>query len=339
MHGKYIYYMLFIKQSTTGVKTTFGKFTKKCKPGLAFYIPIVEKIHIVSNKLFQDSFRVETKTKNDVFVKIGITIEYIVKEDDSDKALFSMDDPIKQINNTAENVLITSTSKMDLNTLFESRDELCKNVVDNLKEMENNGYTIIKTLVTSIDVDNSVRDALNKVYESKKILEATKNNAEAEKIKLIKAAEAEKESKILQGQGSAGQRDAILEGFSQNVKNFREKFGISPEKIFQFVLNVQHLDMLKDVGSNSKSNVIFLNHEAQQNNLIKGLFSKTDHMGPIENLDEHSKIKNIDEDSKNKPLEMDKCVKELVGQMKNKPFEMDKYVKELVGQMKNKNEI
>jgi regulator of protease activity HflC (stomatin/prohibitin superfamily) len=261
----------FIDQSTTGVKTRFGKYIKKCKPGLSFYIPIFEKIDIVSNKISQTSFEFSTKTNNDVFAKIGITIEYVIKEENSEKALFSMDNPINQIGNNVENVLISSTSNMDLNTLFESRKKLCNDIAEKMQDMENNGFTIIKTLVTSIDVDNSVRDALNKVYESKKILEATQNEVEGQKIKMVKAAEAEKESKILQGEGSAGQQNAVLLGFSEN---FKQKFCIEPEKKFNFVLNVQHRDMLKEVGSNSKSNVIFLNHDIQNNDIIKGLYSK-----------------------------------------------------------------
>lgn len=280
--------MKIIKQSTTGIKTTFGKFDKLCKPGLYFYIPFVQNIKIVSNRISQSSFKFDTKTKNDVFARIGVTIEYVIKEEDSSKAFFSMNDPIAQISNNVENDLITSTSKMDLNTLFESRNELCTSVAKNLKDMENKGYTIIKTLVTSIDVDKSVRDALNKVYESKKILEASENEADANKIKMVKAAEAEKESKILQGQGSAGQRNAILMGFSENVENFKEKFGIDSEKIFQFVLNVQHLDMLKEVGSNSNSNVIFLNHDTHNNDIIKGLYSTKTEDLPIKKIKELS---------------------------------------------------
>jgi len=269
----------FINQSTIGVKTAFGKYVKNCKPGIQFYWPFIEKIDIVSNRISQTSFKFDTKTKNDVFVRIGITIEYVIKEEDSDKAFFSMKDPLVQIGNNVENVVITSTSGMDLNTLFESRESLCANVAKNLSDMQEKGYTIIKTLVTSIDVDKSVRDALNKVYESKKMLEATENQAEAEKIRSIKSAEAEKESKILQGQGTAGQRNAILSGFSDNIEDFKAKFGIDAKQVFDFVLCVQHLDMLKEVGSNSKSNVVFLNHDTQNNNIIKGLYGEkyTDH--------------------------------------------------------------
>lgn len=263
----------FVKQSTTGIKTRFGKHIGNCDPGLAFYIPFVEKISIVSNKISQTTFSFGTKTKNDVFAKINVTIEYVIKEEDSDKAYFSMNNPIQQINNNVENVLITSTSNMDLNTLFESRTKLCTDVAEKLLDMEKKGYTIIKTLITSIDVDTSVRDALNKVYESKKMLEATENEAEANKLKLVKAAEAEKESKILQGQGSAGQRHAILQGFSNDIKNYGEQFGISHQEIFEFVLNVQHNDVLRDIGSHSKSNVIFLNHDVQNNDMVRGLYS------------------------------------------------------------------
>ena len=276
-----------IQQSTTGVKTTFGKHTNNYGPGLVFYIPFVNNIYVVSNKISQTNCCFNIKTKNDVFAKINVTIEYVIKKEDSDKALFSMNKPIEQITNNVENILISSTSNMDLNTLFESRGKLCTDVAEKMSDMEKNGFTIVKTLVTSINVDESVQTTLNKVYESKKILEAAANEADACKLKMVKQAEAEKESKILQGEGTAGQRNAILEGFSYNLKNYKEQFGMESEQILNFVLNVQRNDMLKDVGSRSNSNVIFLNAETQNSEIIKGLYAKSDPELNISKLRDH----------------------------------------------------
>lgn len=254
----------FIPTSKTGIKTTFGKFTKTLEPGLSFYIPVIQNIKLVSNRLTQDTFKFEVKTNDNVFANLHIAVQYKVNPEDSRNAYYSMEDPVEQINAYVENVIRTTVAKMSLEELFESQDNICKNVLTHLSaKLNSHGYSIENTLVTEINPNPLVKDSLNKIQAARRLKEASKEEAEVEYIKVVRAAEAEKMKKHLHGEGISLQRAAILDGYQKNIADM-SSLGLTPSDIKDLILKTQHLDVVKSVSESNNTKVIFFDHNATQ---------------------------------------------------------------------------
>lgn len=251
----------FIPTSTTGVKTTFNKFSRTLSPGLNFYVPFLQKIHIVSNRLEQDTFKFEVKTDDNIFCKLAISIQYRIKPENTEVAFYSMDSPIDQMNSYIESTILNVSSSMTMNELFKSRNAICQDVSKTLSsKMEQYGYTIENTLVTEISPDTKVKESLNNIEAAKRSKEAAKEYADAAYITAVREAEADRDRKILQGQGISGQRLAILQGYETSVDTMAEKFGMNPELIIKFVLETQHMDTIEAIGKSNNTKTIFVNH-------------------------------------------------------------------------------
>lgn len=249
----------FIQTATTGVFQTFGRCTGTVGPGLQFYIPIVQKITPVSNRLRQETFKFETKTKDNVFVKLGLAVQYQIKPEDTEKAFFSLNRPIDQIDSYIENVVRARVPKMKLDELFESQDDICHSVATELSEkMIKHGYAIENTLVTDIDPAQDVKEAMNRINAAERLKEAAINEAEAHYIKEVKQAEADRDRKRLQGEGISQQRLAILEGYETGVDNMAKRFGLSSREIIDFVREIQELDTMESIGRSPNAKTLFL---------------------------------------------------------------------------------
>lgn len=251
----------FVPTSTTAILETFGKFTKTKGPGINFYIPFVQKITPISNRLKQDNFKFEVKTKDNVFANLNIAVQYRITELDTEKAFYSLSDPIKQIDSLIENTVRAKAPKMELDQLFESQDDICIAVSEKLsKTMSEFGYTIAKTLVTSIEPNNEVKNAMNKINASKRLKEAAINEADADYIKKIREAEADRDRKRLQGEGISQQRLAIMKGYQEGVDNLAKNFGLNPQVVIDFVMKTQHLDTIASIGKSNNTKTIFVDH-------------------------------------------------------------------------------
>jgi regulator of protease activity HflC (stomatin/prohibitin superfamily) len=149
---------------------------------------------------------------------------------------------------------------MELDDVFERKDEVAIAVKQELLgEMGEFGYQIVQALVTDIDPDRKVKESMNEINAAKRLREAAQERGEADKILKVKAAEAEAESKALQGQGIANQRRAIIDGLRESVDQFAQSIsGTTPESIMQLVLMTQHYDTVKEIGSSSRANTIFV---------------------------------------------------------------------------------
>jgi len=250
-----------IQTSTTGIVQTFGKFTRTVKPGLRFYIPFIQTITPISNRLIQHSVGLQVKTKDNVLTNLGIDIQLKVKPEDSEKALFSLDNADEQINSFVKNEVRARVPKMKLDELFESPDEISDAISQKLGLlMKEHGYTVENTLLTTIDPDVEVMKAMNHINASERMKEAAKNEAEADYIKQVRNAEADRDRKRLQGEGISQQRQAIMEGYSKGVTNMAENFGMDQKEIVEFVLKTQHLDTIESIGKTENTKVVFLNH-------------------------------------------------------------------------------
>jgi regulator of protease activity HflC (stomatin/prohibitin superfamily) len=193
-------FLTFIKQSTSGVVTTFGKYSRTMKPGLRVYTPILQKVHRVSNRTQQNEFNFRVMTKDKVFTDMKLAIQYKIKEEDSYKALFSLDDPIAQMSSYVENSIRSHAPNTTLTTLYESFDKISDIISNDLREkMASHGFTIENILMKGIEPDPKITDAINSISASERLKEAAKNEADAYYIKKVKEAEADRDRKILQG--------------------------------------------------------------------------------------------------------------------------------------------
>ena len=252
----------FIATSTTGIKQTFGKFTGTMGPGLRFYIPIIQSITPVSNRLTQDTFKFEVKTKDNVFAQLGLSIQYQIKPENTEKAFFSLDDPASQLDSYIENVVRAQVPKMKLDELFESQDHICQTVSENLSEkMDNHGYSIINTLITEINPAKEGKEAMNRINSSERLKEARRNEAEADYIQKVREAEGDRDRKRLQGEGISQQRLAILKDYEDGVTDMAHRLDLTPKDIIEFVMKVQHLDTIESISKSNNTKTIFMDHK------------------------------------------------------------------------------
>lgn len=251
----------FISTSTTGIRQNFGKFTGIVGPGLRLYIPFIQKITPVSNRLRQESFNFEVKTKDNVFAMLGLSVQYQIRPENTEKAFFSLDNPSAQLDSYIENVVRAQVPKMKLDELFESQSDICQKVLENLSDkMNNHGYTIVNTLITEINPAKEVKEAMNRINSSERLKEARKNEAEADYIQKIREAEGDRDRKRLQGEGISQQRLAILQGYEDGVTNMAQRLGLTPKDIIEFVMRVQHLDTVESISKSNNTKTIFLDH-------------------------------------------------------------------------------
>lgn len=254
-------FMRFINTSTIGVKTRFGKFTKIVSPGLHFLYPIIENITQVSTRVRQQNFSFKVKTKDNVFTSLQLAVQYKIKHDNVEKAFFSLSDPEGQISSYIESAVRSSVPKLKLDELFESQDKIGEDVGNELKnKMNDYGYTIVNTLITTIQPSDEVITSMNKINASERLKEAAKNEAEADYIRKVKDAEADRDRKRLQGEGISMQRLAIIKGYEEGVSSLSHKFQLSPKDIINFVMSTQHLDTIETIGKSDNTKVLFLNH-------------------------------------------------------------------------------
>lgn len=254
--------LFVVDQQTCAIIERLGKFTRVAQPGLNFHIPVLENIRArISLKIHQLEVEVETKTKDNVFVNVFIAVQYRVLERKIYEAYYTLHDPVEQIKSFVFDLVRAQVPSVVLDDVFAKKDEIADAVRDELKEtMESFGYEIIKALVTDINPDANVKAAMNEINTAQRLRVAATERAEADKILKVKQAEAEAESSILHGKGVAGQRQAIIEGLSQSVDEFARHTGSNAKSVMDMVLIIQYIDTLKEIGANSKSNVVFIPH-------------------------------------------------------------------------------
>lgn len=254
-------FMRFVNTSTIGVKTRFGRFTKIVSPGLHFLFPIIENITQVSTRVKQQNFSFKVKTKDNVFTSLQLAVQYKIEHDNVEKAFFSLSDPDGQISSYIESAVRSSVPKLKLDELFESQDKIGEDVGNELKnKMNDYGYTIVNTLITTIQPSDEVITSMNKINASERLKEAAKNEAESDYIRKVKDAEADRDRKRLQGEGISMQRLAIIKGYEEGVSTLSHKFQLSPKDIINFVMSTQHLDTIETIGKSDNTKVLFLNH-------------------------------------------------------------------------------
>jgi regulator of protease activity HflC (stomatin/prohibitin superfamily) len=250
-----------VDQQTSAVIERFGKFRRVASPGLNLKIPFIERVAgRINLRVQQLDVAVETKTLDNVFVHVVVAVQYMVVGEKVYDAFYRLDRPTVQITAYVFDVVRARVPKMPLDDVFERKDEVATAVKQELSgEMDTFGYIIVQALVTDIDPDKKVKESMNEINAAKRLREAAQERGEADKILKVKAAEAEAESKALQGRGIADQRRAIIDGLRESVDQFAQTIsGTTPESIMQLVLMTQHYDTVKEVGASSRANTIFI---------------------------------------------------------------------------------
>lgn len=252
-----------VKQQSVAIVERFGRFKKAASAGLNFKIPIIDRIAGRLNlRIQQLDVRVETKTKDNVFVFVVVSVQYYVLPNKTVDAFYRLQDPQAQITSFVFDTVRARVPTINLDELFQMKDEIASAVKSELDQvMDDFGYGIIKALVTDIDPDAKVKESMNEINAAQRLRVAAVEQAEADKIRVVKAAEGEAESKALQGKGIADQRKAIIEGLKESVEDFSQTVkGADAQDVMNLVMMTQYFDTIKDIGLTGKSNTILIPH-------------------------------------------------------------------------------
>ena len=256
--------LFIVKQQTSAIVERFGKFLFIRKSGLHIKIPLIDRIAgRISLKILQLDVIVETKTKDDVFVKLKVSVQYKVIEDNVYDAFYKLESPQDQITSYVFDVIRAEVPKMKLDDVFEKKDDVANAVKRELNDaMKNYGYDIIKALVTDIDPDSQVKEAMNRINAAEREKVAAQYEGDAARILIVEKAKAEAESKRLQGQGIADQRREIARGLEESV-DVLNNVGINSQEASALIVVTQHYDTLQSIGEETGSNLILLPNSPQ----------------------------------------------------------------------------
>jgi regulator of protease activity HflC (stomatin/prohibitin superfamily) len=252
-----------VRTAEVAIVTRFGKFLTVANPGLNWKLPFFDSVSgIVSLRVNQITLTMETKTKDNVFVTIPISVQNRVRPEKVYDAFYKLSDPKAQIQSYVEQVILGHVPGMTLDEVFASQSSIAAAVKQELDaDMATFGYEIVDVLVTDIVPDSKVKAAMNDINAAQREQVAANARGEAEKILVVKKAEAESESKALQGQGIANQRKAIIEGLQVSIEQFQKVVdGASAKEVMQLVMVTQYFDTLKSIGESDKTNTLFLSH-------------------------------------------------------------------------------
>jgi len=254
-----VFGLFTVKQQTAYIIERFGKFYNIRSAGLQFKIPIIDRIAArLSLRIQQLDVVVETKTKDDVFVQLKISVQFQILQDKVYDAYYRLQNPHEQLTAYIFDLVRAEIPKMILDDVFEKKDEIAIAVKTDLKEaMLEYGYDIVKTLVTDIDPDASVKEAMNRINAAEREKVAAQHEGDAQRILIVERAKAEAESKRLQGKGIADQRREIARGLEESVDTL-SKAGINPQEASALIVITQHYDTLQSIGATSGSNLILL---------------------------------------------------------------------------------
>jgi len=248
-----------VKQQTAVIVERFGRFHSIRFAGLHFKLPLIDrKSKPINLRIQQLDVNVETKTKDDVFVHLKVSTQYQIPKDRVKDAYYKLESPSAQITSYIFDVVRAEVPKMRLDDVFERKDDIAIAIKRELNDaMIDYGYNIIKTLVTDIDPDAQVKEAMNRINAAERQKIAAQYEGEAQRILIEERAKAEAESKRLQGKGIADQRREIAKGLEESV-DVLNKAGINPQEASALIIITQHYDTLQAIGQEAQSNLILM---------------------------------------------------------------------------------
>ena len=251
-----------VRQQSVAIIERFGRYHKTSTSGMNVRLPLgIDKIAArVQLRLLQSDIIVETKTQDNVFVTMNVATQYRVNENNVTDAYYKLMRPEAQIKSYIEDALRSSVPKLTLDELFEKKDEIALEVQKQVaEEMSTYGYIIVKTLITKVEPDAEVKQSMNEINAAQRKRVAAQELAEADKIKIVTAAEAEAEKDRLHGVGIAEQRKAIVDGLADSIKELKgANVELTEEQIMSILLTNQYLDTLNNFADKQGNNTIFL---------------------------------------------------------------------------------
>lgn len=289
-----IWGIFVVKQQTAAIIERFGKFQSIRNSGIQIRIPIVDRVAgRLSLRIQQLDVNVETKTKDDVFVKIKVSVQYLVLKDKIYDAFYRLESPQSQITSYVFDTVRAEVPKLRLDDVFEKKDDIAIAIKRELEQAMNEyGYGIIKALVTDIDPAEEVKVAMNRINAAERQRTAAEYEGEAERIRIVAKATAEAESKRLQGQGIADQRREIARGLEDSV-NVLNKVGINSQEASALIVVTQHYDTLQSVSEKSKSSLILLpNNPSAASDMLTELTASFIAANKIKDMDREDEQKN-----------------------------------------------
>ncbi len=271
---------IIVQEQTAVIIERLGRFHSVRQSGLGMLIPFVDKKRALVNlRVQQIDVTVETKSFDDVFINLQVSVQYEIGREKVKDAYYSLTNAHNQISAYIFDDVRSEVPKLELDDVFAKKEDIASAVQQNISEsMQIYGYTIIKALITDIDPDHKVKESMNRINAAKREKEAALQEAEGKKIRIIKEAEAEAEAKRLSGEGIAQQRLEIVRGFKESVQDFQSSLQtVSHEEVMQFVLMTQYFDTIKDIGVHSNSTAILIPHSPGgmkdfQDQIMQGTF-------------------------------------------------------------------
>ncbi|EIE18919.1 flagellar associated protein [Coccomyxa subellipsoidea C-169] len=253
-----------VDNASVEVVERFGKFHRIAEPGFNCICCLIGEsvAGSLSLRVQQLDVRCETKTKDNVFVNVVVSVQYQVEKENLYSAFYKLTDSRSQITSYVFDVVRATVPKILLDDVFTTKEEIAHSVKEELtKSMSSFGFMIIQTLVTDIEPDMKVRAAMNEINAAQRMRVAAMEKAEAEKVQVVKAAEGNAEAQYLAGVGVARQRQAIVNGLRDSIKNFSSDISdVSSRDVIEMMMITQYFDMLKDVGSSNRNSTVFLPH-------------------------------------------------------------------------------
>jgi len=251
-----------VHQQTKEIIERLGRYHRLAEPGLNFKWPIIDKrVWTVGLRVQQLVVTVETKTKDNVFVKVPVAVQYRAIPDRAADTYYQLTEDQKQLTSYVLDVVRAKVPTLALDEVFEKKDDIAAAVKEHLDEtMKTFGWEVLSALVTDVDPAENVKAAMNEIQAQTRLQVAAQAKGEANKVLTVKNAEAEAESKRLQGEGIANQRKAIVEGLRESVKQFQDATGVNATDVLRLVLLTQYFDTLKEIGVSAGSKVIMLPH-------------------------------------------------------------------------------
>lgn len=255
--------VVITKQKEANLIERLGKFKSIRRAGFSLIIPFIDKVaynqDLRINELTVD---IETITKDKVSVHISVAVQYYIKDtpESIKNSAYELSNFRQQIRSYVFDEIRAEVPRKELDEVFENKEDIEKAVKTGLSgAIEQYGFIIQNALVVDIDPDPSVKDAMNRINAATRDKIAAEEEGEAAKIRKVKAAEAEAESKRLQGQGIADQRNAIIKGFEESISAFGANTDIDQKEIMNFVILTQYYDTMREMAKDNP-NVIFMPH-------------------------------------------------------------------------------
>lgn len=267
-----------VEQSEIALIESCGKFTIAAKPGCHCLVPCKDSVAgTVSLRLQEHNCVIESKTRDNVFVNVKITLQYQILPEAVERAFYTLAAPLQQIEAYVFNSIRGKIPQFDIDDLFVERATLATQLKEEVDlQMEQYGYEITTALITEIEPARMVRDAMNQIQMHQRLKVAAVDEAETLKLRVVKAAEADAEAKRLSGVGLAEQRKAIVAGLQSSIEHFQQGVQeLSSEDVMSLLLLNQYFDTLKEVASNSAGSTLFLSHagglEAVAEQMTRGI--------------------------------------------------------------------